>query len=110
MAAPRGETAEPRDVLVVAEGTTAESLWLHFNEGVLPEGGVEMTMAEFEAMGRLPDCDCQLIQCACAVARLHDVSCVHRKALTCAIGVPCDEHHDEECPVCYPCTCGARSV
>ncbi len=64
--------------------------------------------AEFLARGRVTDCTCQLIQCACVEARQHTVNCRYQKALTCAIGFPCKcEDALEVCPKCDACNCGA---
>ena len=47
-----------------------------------------------------------LSDCACTVAH-HAETCIYRKAVSCAVGVPCDLHRDEACYKCYACTCGA---
>ncbi len=65
----------------------------------------DVSFEEYTAMGRVPDCDCQLIQCVCAQARQHAKECRYRVALTCAIPITCEAHHEDVCSVCDPCTC-----
>jgi len=60
---------------------------------------------EFMARGRVADCDCGLISCVCEEARKHKPECRFRKALTCAVGISCDEHGYDVCPKCDPCDC-----
>lgn len=76
-----------------------------FGDGPMPIGAHGETFDEFSARGRLDDCDCQLIECVCAVARTHKKDCRMRKALTCAIPISCEPHGLDVCPTCDPCTC-----
>jgi hypothetical protein len=62
---------------------------------------------EYLARGRVPDCDCQMIQCVCVEARQHDRECRWRKAITAPVGFEC-EHGLEECRECDPCTCTTK--
>lgn len=100
------------EVLEVPSTVTADELALYFKSGILPEGALATTYEEFEARGRLADCDCQLIQCVCAEARQHVEGCYYRKSITCAIPIECDEHGHSICLSCYPCTCSdvARNI
>jgi hypothetical protein len=66
---------------------------------------LDVTLEEYMAIGRVPDCDCQLIRCVCTDARKHVVGCIYRLALTCAIPIPCESHGEDVCPVCDLCTC-----
>lgn len=79
-----------------------------FVVGVREDGALAVETAEFKefaARGRVPDCDCELIQCVCAEARQHKKYCRFRRSMTCAIPIDCDDHHFDVCPVCDPCTC-----
>jgi hypothetical protein len=73
------------------------------------DGSVELrtdvTLEEYMAMGRVADCDCQLIKCVCTEARKHDKRCIYRIAMTCAIPIACEDHGQDVCPVCDPCIC-----
>ena len=80
--------------------------------GVVPDGA-NITLEDFKtwtARGRLEDCDCGLLQCACAEARQHKKECVYRLALTCAIPIECEEHKRDVCPICDLCTCGGQDA
>ena len=79
----------------------------YIDTGVVPDGGtiVVEDYDTYAARGRVPDCDCELIQCVCTEARKHKVGCDYRLAMTCAIPVECD-HGVDCCPQCDPCTCG----
>lgn len=46
-------------------------------------------------------------ECACMVKH-HTEDCAYRRAVSCAIGFPCDKHDLEVCPDCDACTCGAN--
>lgn len=70
---------------------------------VLPNAHVEDPKT-FMQCGRVPDCDCRLIECVCLVARQHKAKCQFRKALTCAVAIACD-HGRDVCPICDACTC-----
>jgi len=98
--------ADDNKVVTVPEdvdpGTLAKFI---FEDGPLPPGGRVEGVETFMARGRVEDCDCELIQCVCAIARQHAEDCKFRKALTCAIGIECEEHGRDVCPVCDPCTC-----
>lgn len=61
---------------------------------------------EYFARGRVADCTCQMLECVCALTRLHLVSCRYRKALIRPIAISCEEHGVDVCPVCDSCTCG----
>lgn len=93
-------------VLTVPPTVTAEEILAWVETGVLPAGATVAPYEVFAARGRLPDCDCQLIQCVCATKREHDQGCRFRRALTCPIGIACEPHGEDVCPVCDPCTCG----
>lgn len=86
----------------VDPGALAEFM---FNNGPAPQGTRVESAREFMARGRVEDCDCEMIQCVCVLARQHDKDCKFRRALTCAIGIECEEHGRDVCPVCDPCTC-----
>jgi len=60
---------------------------------------------EWVARGRVPDCDCQMLQCRCQEARQHKPECRWRKALLAPIGFECEPHGLEECPTCDACSC-----
>jgi hypothetical protein len=60
---------------------------------------------EYFAQGRVPDCDCMLLQCVCTEVRPHQKTCRYRVALSCAIPIECEEHGFDVCPVCDVCTC-----
>ena len=75
----------------------------------LPPGVTVEPLEDFMARGRAPDCDCGLIQCACARAREHTKDCAYRKALTCAIAIEC-EHGFDVCPTCDACDCGGAGA
>ena len=60
------------------------------------------------ARGRVPDCDCQLLQCVCVEKRQHKEGCQYRLALTCAIPIACEPHNFDVCPTCDPCTCAEK--
>jgi hypothetical protein len=63
-------------------------------------------LLESPTKDRAPDCDCGLIECVCAEARMHDESCRFRIALTCAVPIACEEHETGDiCPICDACTC-----
>jgi hypothetical protein len=83
----------------------------YIDTGVVQDGAsiVEEDYETFSARGRVPDCDCGLIQCACAEARKHKVGCRYRTALTCAIPIECD-HGFDVCPQCDACTCEMGTV
>lgn len=74
-------------------------------DGPMPMGAHGETYEEFSSRGRVEDCDCELIQCVCAQARLHGKDCRFRRALTCAVPIDCEEHGIEVCPTCDPCDC-----
>jgi hypothetical protein len=93
------------EVLVIKEGTSAEALGAYLQGGPMPEGAHGETYEELAARGRVPDCDCQLIQCVCPQARPHVKECRYRIALTCAVPIHCEEHGFDVCPHCDPCTC-----
>jgi hypothetical protein len=63
-------------------------------------------MPDEKFLGRAPDCTCGFIECVCQEARLHDKKCRYRKALTCPIGIHCEPHGFDVCPVCDVCGCG----
>lgn len=95
------------EVLVITSETPVEALGDYLlGDGGMPEGSVAMTMADFQAIGRVEDCDCGLIQCCCEVARRHTKECRFRVSITCAIPIDCVHGYDS-CPQCDPCTCGA---
>lgn len=78
--------------------------------GVVPDGA-DITIEDFKtfaARGRAADCNCGLIQCACAESRQHKPTCRYRISLTCAVAIEC-EHGNEVCAVCDACDCGATS-
>ena len=68
----------------------------------------ETTLEELASRGRVADCDCGLISCACEEARTHEPECRFRKALTSAVGIEC-EHGYDTCPECDPCTCAGSA-
>jgi len=73
--------------------------------GVVPPNAHIENLTTFMQRGRVADCDCRMIECVCAMARQHKSKCAFRKALTCAVGIACDDHDREVCPICDPCTC-----
>lgn len=90
----------PPDVDLVQLGAYA------LEGGPVPDGAVEMDFETFTAIGRVPDCDCGMIQCVCEEARRHLPECQRRKAITCAVEVTCGPHGLDVCPTCDPCGCG----
>jgi hypothetical protein len=78
-------------------------------ERAAAQQGMELVIdseEEFLARGRVPDCDCGIIQCCCTEARQHGPMCHWRIALLCPFGLPCDPHGVDVCPECDTCTCG----
>lgn len=92
-------------VLDAPSTVTADELVAWIETGTLPPGATVLPYEAFIARGRLPDCDCGLVQCGCLRKREHVESCRFRRALTCPIGVTC-KHGEDICPECDPCTCG----
>jgi hypothetical protein len=74
------------------------------DEGPLPEHCHVEDFQTYLARNRAADCDCGLIECVCAQARLHTKGCRFRLAMTCAVAIECD-HGFDVCPECDPCTC-----
>lgn len=100
----------PSDYVILIEESKAEETLDAFhdylaNGGPWPAGATVVPFAEWTAIGRVPDCDCQHIQCVCLIKRTHKDDCPFRRAVTCAIGIPCEKHGYEVCPECDPCTC-----
>jgi hypothetical protein len=93
------------EVLVISYDTTAEELQAYYDGGAKPKGVKGESFEEFLSRNKLPDCDCGLPQCVCAIARGHKEDCVFRFALTCGVAIACEEHDFEICPICDPCTC-----
>jgi hypothetical protein len=103
----RVDLSHPPEVLIIPESTDPQALAnFIFTGGPMPPGARVETYEQYSSFGRLPDCDCQLIRCVCAQARRHQLTCKYRKAMTCAIGISCEEHGLEICPTCDPCSCG----
>ena len=96
----------PAVAIRMPEGTSPEALGSFLQGGPLPPGARIQTIEEFEAEGRVADCDCQLIQCVCQIARQHQQDCKFRRALTCAVPITCEPHRQDVCAICDPCTCG----
>jgi hypothetical protein len=99
------QTSEYPEVLLTHESTTVDQLVVFAKGGPLPVGSLTMTFDEFKAIGRADDCDCGLIQCICQQARQHKEGCPLRLSMTCAIPITCEEHDQDVCPICTPCTC-----
>lgn len=95
-------------VLHVPETVSPEALMAYVETGELPEGSTEEPIEDFMARGRVKDCDCGLLQCACLEARKHKKSCRHRLALICPVEVLCVAHKLEVCPECDACDCGGK--
>ena len=96
------------DVLVVPEGTPARDVTNYLRcDGPVPEGGETMTLEAFLARGRLTDCDCGLLVCACLELRPHAKLCGFRRARTNVLVAACQEHGKEACLAC-DCTCVSR--
>ena len=94
------------EVLVISANTDPQVLGeFLMGHGPAPQGSHEESYEEFAARGRAEDCDCELIECVCTLARAHHRSCKFRRALTCAIPISCDDHGFDVCPTCDPCTC-----
>jgi hypothetical protein len=49
---------------------------------------------------------CRHLACVCKIQRTHAVHCSFRIAATCPIGIPCEPHGRDCCPICDACTCG----
>ncbi len=82
---------------------------IQYTKILLERAGYEVSTGSIEAhmaRGRVPDCDCGLIECCCTAARAHKEGCRLRLAMTCAIEVTCD-HGLGVCSECDPCTCSA---
>src|SRR6185369_5309292 len=55
---------------------------------------------------RVPGCGvCGHLACVCAVLRGHEPHCKYRISATCPVGIACEPHNRDTCPVCDPCTC-----
>ena len=51
-------------------------------------------------------CDgCGHISCICPITRLHVPECRFRRAAVCPVGIACDPHGRDVCPICDPCDC-----
>lgn len=50
--------------------------------GPVPSRAYEEDFEEWTARGRVPDCDCGLLQCACEAIRPHQKSCAFRLSIT----------------------------
>ena len=95
-------------VVHIPASSAVEAIGALVFEDRLAEGVVVEDFETFAARGRVADCTCDLIQCVCSTARQHQETCRFRKALTCAIGIPCEAHDREVCLECDPCDCGAK--
>lgn len=94
------------EVLCIPESTSAEELALYMKgETPMPPGAHWMSFADFTAIGRVSNCDCNLIQCTCLAARQHKLECRYRFAMTCAIPISCTPHGLYVCTTCDPCSC-----
>ena len=69
--------------------------------------GMRLEVVEHDIEG----CDaCQLLFCVCHILAAHQEGCDYRLAMTCAVGIPCDDHKNDECSICYPCTCKTKET
>lgn len=97
-----------KDALVVPEDVDIEQLVLYTQgEGPVPDRAEAMTTEELLARGRVENCTCGLIQCACETVRPHKEDCRFRKAVLCPIPIEC-EHGFDVCPECDTCDCGGQ--
>ena len=56
--------------------------------------------------GEIVDCEkCEHLSCVCDIKASHAENCPWRIAATCAIGIACDDHGRDTCPVCDACNC-----
>jgi hypothetical protein len=93
--------------VVMSDGALPEVAVLHVDAEGKPLPGVEYTsFEEFTARGRVADCDCDLIVCACIEIRQHKEGCRYRLALSCPVEITCEAHGRDVCPTCDACTCG----
>ena len=53
------------------------------------------------------NCNCNHIVCICAIKILHKEGCRFRRAATCPVGIACDDHNRDVCPICDPCDCSS---
>lgn len=94
------------DVVVVPEDVNIDELGEFLSgNGPIPAGSYLESYEKFSARGRVEDCDCGLIQCACAQTRPHDQDCSFRIAMTCAVPINCEPHGVYVCPICDVCDC-----
>jgi hypothetical protein len=70
-------------ILIVQPDVSPEALQAYVETGALPDGAYEEDIHAWMARGRVPDCDCELMQCVCAEARGHAKSCAYRLSISC---------------------------
>jgi hypothetical protein len=100
---------QPDNILLVPPDVDLQQLKDYAEgNGPVPDRSYLEPFAVWTTRGRVSDCDCQLLQCACAQARLHAKRCRFRIALTCAIPIACEAHGRDVCPHCDVCDCGAE--
>jgi hypothetical protein len=97
------------EVLVVPPGTAAGDVEDYLRGGDLPAGGRTTSLVEFLAEGRVADCDCGLLCCACLAARVHMKECRYRRTLLSRVLFTCEKHRVAPCPECDACDCGSES-
>lgn len=76
------------EILIIPPDVDVAALGAFILEGgPMPEGCHREPFAEWTARGRLPDCDCDLLQCACDVIRPHQPDCSFRLSITSPVDV-----------------------
>lgn len=86
---------DPEDILIVPPDVDIGQLGdFVLGKGPLPERCYVEPIEVWMARGRVPDCDCGLLQCACVQIRPHAKLCAFRLSITSPVDVG---HMDCDC-------------
>jgi len=53
---------------------------------------------------------CGMLACVCTIRTRHKENCKFRIAATGAVGIACEPHGRDVCPICDPCTCSSHNA
>ena len=68
-------------VLIIPDDMAPEALMAYVATGAVPPGARVEDIEVWMARGRVPDCDCGLLQCQCALIRPHARECLFRRSI-----------------------------